>query len=226
MSTSLIRDLSDKSPQALINQYTKDEEAISRAQNFFYRQSAQTIKLCETNLGKSLWKKMGCCSRFWSYISCKSYRNIGHNYLLANPNAYIALERTIINKNFFDTHQAGAATPDLPNRNEKTDYNQEPDNDLRNHRHNTQIEMKNHEAVTLVNEKADNHKKEAKEESESNPSKVRNVSRNEAKGCSEKDENKEKKADELPEIDLTCITPRTESDSPIEDQNSSKQGKN
>jgi hypothetical protein len=220
MCASLVR--VQTSPSHKIQNFNNDEAAIKRAEDFFNSQSIDIRSVCETNLGKSLWKNMSCCSRFCAYLRCKSYEAIGHNYLKTHRVAFLALAIAINdNRNYHTTHldQPDNKLHDPQNRNEKTEQNSPSPNGENTHRHATQIT--DNCVITLDDTHVGNKEKE---ESKSDyrrvlpppPPASRYVSHLKPEDIGEKDSNKEEKSKELPEIIISNITPLDESDPSIE----------
>jgi hypothetical protein len=83
------------------------------AQKYFSSLSSAQQAMCEKIIGKKEWAEMGCCSRFWSYLRCESYQEIGKKIIKAIPYTYIVIYKSLKLKNESNKAQEEANFPNL-----------------------------------------------------------------------------------------------------------------
>lgn len=69
--------------------------SLDEARKYFSTLSANQQSMCEVTIGKKKWEEMSCCSRFWSYLGCESYQQIGRRIIKAIPHTYVVIYKLL-----------------------------------------------------------------------------------------------------------------------------------
>lgn len=79
----------------VIDSPSPEDNVLIHAKEAFLSESSDYTVPCERVLGKQEWKKMSCCRKFWSYLICESYQDIGRNFMKKHPKTYLAFQKKV-----------------------------------------------------------------------------------------------------------------------------------